>query len=79
MQNLTDGGLVERSSILVSGGTGSGTMIFGLQFLYNGVSMYLICFLVGLFFFVAILLMPPKMFQPTYGLYCNDSKLVLNY
>ncbi|MFW9843431.1 MAG: ATPase domain-containing protein [Candidatus Thorarchaeota archaeon] len=40
LDELIDGGLVEGSSILVSGGTGSGKTIFGLQFLYNGASKY---------------------------------------
>ncbi len=40
LDELIGGGLIEGSSILVSGGTGSGKTIFGLQFLYNGVSKY---------------------------------------
>ncbi|MHA1615595.1 MAG: ATPase domain-containing protein [Candidatus Thorarchaeota archaeon] len=40
LDELIGGGLVEGSTILVSGGTGSGKTIFGLQFLYNGVSKY---------------------------------------
>lgn len=40
LDELIDGGLVEGSTILVSGGTGSGKTIFGLQFLYNGASKY---------------------------------------
>ncbi|MHA1662456.1 MAG: ATPase domain-containing protein [Candidatus Thorarchaeota archaeon] len=40
LDELIDGGLVEGSTTLVSGGTGSGKTIFGLQFLYNGASKY---------------------------------------
>ncbi len=40
LDELIGGGLIEGSTILVSGGTGSGKTIFGLQFLYNGVSKY---------------------------------------
>ena len=40
LDELIGGGLVEGSTILVSGGTGSGKTIFGLQFLYNGASKY---------------------------------------
>ena len=40
LDELIGGGLVEGSTILVSGGTGSGKTIFGLQFLYNGAHKY---------------------------------------
>lgn len=40
LDGLMDGGLVEGSATLVSGGTGSGKTIFGLQFLYNGATKY---------------------------------------
>ena len=40
LDGLMDGGLIEGSAILVSGGTGSGKTIFGLQFLYNGATKY---------------------------------------
>lgn len=40
LDELIDGGLVEGSTTLVSGGTGSGKTIFGLQFLYCGASKY---------------------------------------
>jgi KaiC/GvpD/RAD55 family RecA-like ATPase len=37
---LISGGILEGSSVLVSGKTGSGKTIFGLQFLYNGCTKY---------------------------------------
>jgi KaiC/GvpD/RAD55 family RecA-like ATPase len=37
---LIDGGIIEGSTVLVSGKTGSGKTIFGLQFLYNGCTKY---------------------------------------
>ncbi len=37
---LIGGGIVEGSTVLVSGGAGTGKTIFGLQFLYNGVSRF---------------------------------------
>ena len=40
LDELIGGGLVEGSTTLVSGGTGSGKTIFGLQFLYSGASKY---------------------------------------
>jgi KaiC/GvpD/RAD55 family RecA-like ATPase len=40
LDELIGGGLVEGSTTLVSGGTGSGKTIFGLQFLYNGAAKY---------------------------------------
>jgi KaiC/GvpD/RAD55 family RecA-like ATPase len=40
LDELIGGGLVAGSAILVSGGTGSGKTIFGLQFLYNGAFKY---------------------------------------
>jgi len=40
LDELIGGGLVEGSTTLVSGGTGSGKTIFGLQFLYNGASKF---------------------------------------
>lgn len=36
MDDLCEGGYLEGSSILVSGGTGCGKTIFALQYLYNG-------------------------------------------
>jgi KaiC/GvpD/RAD55 family RecA-like ATPase len=38
--DLIGGGLIEGSTVLLSGGTGSGKTIFGLQFLFNGASNY---------------------------------------
>jgi len=38
--DLIDGGIIEGSTVLVSGKTGSGKTIFGLQFLYNGATKY---------------------------------------
>ncbi len=38
LDELIGGGLVEGSTTLVSGGTGSGKTIFGLQFLFHGAS-----------------------------------------
>jgi KaiC/GvpD/RAD55 family RecA-like ATPase len=38
--DLVCGGLVPGSTILVSGGAGSGKTVFGLQFLYNGASRF---------------------------------------
>jgi KaiC/GvpD/RAD55 family RecA-like ATPase len=40
LDELIGGGLVEGSSTLVSGGTGSGKTIFALQFLYHGAHKY---------------------------------------
>ncbi len=37
---LIGGGLIEGSTVLVSGGVGTGKTIFGLQFLYNGASKF---------------------------------------
>jgi circadian clock protein KaiC len=37
---LIQGGLVKGSTNLVAGGTGSGKSIFGMQFIYNGVTKY---------------------------------------
>jgi KaiC/GvpD/RAD55 family RecA-like ATPase len=37
---LVEGGFVEGSTVLLSGDTGSGKTIFGLQFLYSGASKY---------------------------------------
>ena len=37
---LIGGGLVEGSTVLVSGRAGTGKTIFGLQFLYNGASKF---------------------------------------
>ena len=37
---LIGGGLIEGSTVLVSGGAGTGKTIFGLQFLYNGASKF---------------------------------------
>lgn len=33
---LVEGGLIEKSTTLLSGGAGTGKTIFGLQYLYNG-------------------------------------------
>ncbi|MFW9793075.1 MAG: ATPase domain-containing protein [Candidatus Thorarchaeota archaeon] len=38
--HLIDGGIIEGSTVLISGKTGSGKTIFGLQFLYNGATKY---------------------------------------
>ena len=38
--SLVDGGFVKGNTVLVSGPSGSGKTIFGLQFLYTGVSKY---------------------------------------
>ncbi|MHA1768648.1 MAG: ATPase domain-containing protein [Candidatus Thorarchaeota archaeon] len=37
---LVGGGFVEGSTVLLSGGTGSGKTIFGLQFIYNGAAKF---------------------------------------
>ncbi|TFF96323.1 ATPase [Candidatus Thorarchaeota archaeon] len=37
---LVGGGLISGSTVLLSGGTGSGKTVFGLQFLYNGASEF---------------------------------------
>ena len=37
---LIGGGLLEGSTVLISGGVGTGKTIFGLQFLYNGASKF---------------------------------------
>ena len=38
--DLIDGGIIEGSTVLVSGKTGSGKTVFGLQFLYNGATKF---------------------------------------
>ncbi|MFX1483102.1 MAG: ATPase domain-containing protein [Promethearchaeota archaeon] len=38
--DLVDGGFIQGSTVLLSGKTGSGKTIFGLQFLYNGATKY---------------------------------------
>ncbi|MFW9833356.1 MAG: ATPase domain-containing protein [Candidatus Thorarchaeota archaeon] len=38
--DLIGGGIVEGSTVLLSGQSGSGKTIFGLQFLYNGITKY---------------------------------------
>ncbi|MHA2360238.1 MAG: ATPase domain-containing protein [Candidatus Thorarchaeota archaeon] len=38
--DLIEGGIIEGNTVLVSGKTGSGKTIFGLQFLYNGATKY---------------------------------------
>ncbi len=38
--NLVKGGLIEKSTTLLSGGAGTGKTIFGVQFLYNGAEKY---------------------------------------
>ncbi|MFH1424388.1 MAG: ATPase domain-containing protein [archaeon] len=40
LDELIEGGFVRDSSILVSGGTGTGKTIFCMQFLYNGATKY---------------------------------------
>ncbi|MFX1579428.1 MAG: ATPase domain-containing protein [Promethearchaeota archaeon] len=38
--DLIAGGIIEGSTVLLSGQSGSGKTIFGLQFLYNGITKY---------------------------------------
>ncbi len=40
LDELIQGGIPEGSAILVSGGSGTGKTIFGMQFVYNGALMY---------------------------------------
>ena len=40
LDELIGGGIIEGSTVLVSGHSGSGKTIFGLQFLYNGITKY---------------------------------------
>jgi KaiC/GvpD/RAD55 family RecA-like ATPase len=40
LDQLIDGGFIEGSTVLLSGGTGSGKTIFGLQFLFHGASHF---------------------------------------
>jgi len=40
LDELIGGGIVEGSTVLLSGQSGSGKTIFGLQFLYNGIIKY---------------------------------------
>lgn len=40
LDELTEGGFVKGSSILLSGGCGTGKTLFGAQFLYNGAKLY---------------------------------------
>jgi KaiC/GvpD/RAD55 family RecA-like ATPase len=40
LDSLIGGGLIEGSTVLLSGGTGTGKTIFGLQFLFNGAANY---------------------------------------
>jgi len=40
LDELIGGGIIEGSTVLVSGHSGSGKTIFGLQFLYNGVTKF---------------------------------------
>lgn len=40
LDELIGGGIVEGSTVLLSGQSGSGKTIFGLQFLYNGITKY---------------------------------------
>lgn len=40
LDELMDGGLIEGSTVLVSGGVGTGKTIFGLQFLYYGATKF---------------------------------------
>jgi KaiC/GvpD/RAD55 family RecA-like ATPase len=40
LDEMIGGGIVEGSTVLLSGQSGSGKTIFGLQFLYNGITKY---------------------------------------
>ena len=40
LDELIGGGIIEGSTVLLSGQSGSGKTIFGLQFLYNGITKY---------------------------------------
>ena len=40
LDTILNGGIVENSTVLVSGNPGTGKSILGLQFLYNGVEQY---------------------------------------
>jgi len=40
LDELIGGGMIEGSTVLLSGQSGSGKTIFGLQFLYNGITKY---------------------------------------
>ncbi len=40
LDELIEGGFIEGSTILVSGGTGTGKTTFGLQFVYNGAAIF---------------------------------------
>ncbi|MFX1605591.1 MAG: ATPase domain-containing protein [Promethearchaeota archaeon] len=40
LDELIGGGIIKGSTVLVSGQSGSGKTIFGLQFLYNGITKY---------------------------------------
>ncbi len=40
LDELIGGGIIEGSTVLVSGQSGSGKTIFGLQFLYNGITKF---------------------------------------
>ena len=40
LDELIEGGFVESSSVLVSGGAGSGKTIFAMQYIYKGAELY---------------------------------------
>lgn len=40
LDDLIGGGIIEGSTVLLSGQSGSGKTVFGLQFLYNGITKY---------------------------------------
>ncbi|MGY5855589.1 MAG: ATPase domain-containing protein, partial [Candidatus Thorarchaeota archaeon] len=40
LDEIIGGGIIEGSTVLVSGQSGSGKTVFGLQFLYNGITKY---------------------------------------
>ena len=40
LDELIGGGIIEGSTVLLSGQSGSGKTVFGLQFLYNGITKY---------------------------------------
>jgi KaiC/GvpD/RAD55 family RecA-like ATPase len=40
LDELIDGGFIESSSVLLSGGAGSGKTIFAMQYIYNGAAEY---------------------------------------
>ncbi|MDX1745940.1 MAG: RAD55 family ATPase, partial [Halobacteriales archaeon] len=40
VDSILNGGIVKNATVLVSGNPGTGKSIFGIQFIYNGVTMY---------------------------------------